>query len=171
LGHDSGGNRIKMLMLIFQVGDERYAIETTQIVEIVPMVILRKLHRVPDYIAGVFNYQGQIIPVLDLSYLINGSESRSFLSTRIILSQFAGQHGDRRILGLMAERVTQTVELAATDLIDAGYQTLDTPYLGKMALSQASNQTDMIQCIQIEKLLPLADQDNLFLALEGSKVD
>jgi chemotaxis-related protein WspB len=162
-----------MLMLIFQVGDERYAIATTQIVEIVPRVMLRKLHRVPDYVAGVFNYQGQVIPVIDLSHLINGTPSRPFLSTRIILTRFAtqsseeGRASDRRILGLMAERVTQTVELAAADLIDAGYQTLDAPYLGKMALTQK----EMIQCLRVEQLLPLTEQDNLFLALEGSKVD
>ncbi|AFY71605.1 CheW protein [Thalassoporum mexicanum PCC 7367] len=156
-----------MLMLIFQAGDERYALATDQVVEVVPMVILRQLRHAPDYIAGAFNYQGQVVPVLDLNYLLNGANSRPFLSTRIILTNFANHEGDRHILGLMAERVTQTIELAETDLVDAGYHTLDTPYLGKMTLSQ----TDMIQCIQVEQLLPLVAKDNLFLALEGSKVD
>jgi hypothetical protein len=68
----------------------------------------------------------------------------------------------------MAERVTQTVELAETELIDAGYQTLDAPYLGKMALTQK----DMIQCHAGGATIAIdGAKDNLFLALEGSKVD
>jgi chemotaxis-related protein WspB len=56
-----------MLMLIFQVGDERYAIETSQIVEIVPMVMLQKAtSALPDYVAGAFNYQGKVIPVISI---------------------------------------------------------------------------------------------------------
>ena len=59
-----------MLLLLFHLGSELYAIESSQVIEIIPTVNLRPLHHVPDYVAGLFNYRGKFIPVIDLSQLL-----------------------------------------------------------------------------------------------------
>ena len=54
-----------MLLLLFHLGSELYAIESSQVIDIIPTVNLRPLHHVPDYVAGLFNYRGKFIPVID----------------------------------------------------------------------------------------------------------
>ena len=98
-----------MLMLLFSCEDALYALDSTQVVEVIPRVILRKVHRVPEYVAGLFNYRGEIVPVLDLSHLIQGKPSISYLSTRIIMVNYLDKDNNKRYLGLMAERVTETL--------------------------------------------------------------
>jgi chemotaxis-related protein WspB len=74
-----------MLLLLFHVGQERYALESERVVQVFPNLLLKEINHAPEYISGLFNYQGQIIPVLDLSYLIQGKACPNLLSTRIIL--------------------------------------------------------------------------------------
>lgn len=153
-----------MLMLLFRVGNQHYALDTAPVLEIVPMVILRKLSHAPDYMAGVFSFQGKIIPVLDLSYRIQGLPSRISLSTRIILLELSHLKCRKYLLGLIAEHVTETLEQSPSDIVESGYQSSDAPYLGKMII----NQENLIQCIEVNNLLSPQERDNLFLALEKS---
>ena len=74
-----------MLMLLFHLENERYALESTQIIEVVPLIELKKQPHAPNYVSGVFNYRGQIVPVIDLCQLIQGKSCHTHLSTRIIL--------------------------------------------------------------------------------------
>ncbi len=153
-------------MLLFYVGDERYAIASKRVVEVLPRVALKKLHQAPPYIAGLFNYRNRIVPVIDLSHLIRGNPCRSYLSTRIVLVNY--QNGDRqasdngnspnanssasradRILGLMAERVTETADKPDTVLAAPEIQVDAAPYAGQMILDEQG----MIQCIRVDALL------------------
>lgn len=74
-----------MLLLLFHVGHERYALESERVVQVFPNLLLKEIRHAPDYISGLFDYRGQIIPVLDLSHLIQGKACPNLLSTRIIL--------------------------------------------------------------------------------------
>jgi len=59
-----------MLFLTFQLGAERYALDASRVVEVLPLVELRKIPNAPHGVAGIFNYRGQPVPVADLSDLI-----------------------------------------------------------------------------------------------------
>jgi chemotaxis-related protein WspB len=150
-----------MLMLIFSVGDNLYALDTSQVVEVIPRVLLRKLHQVPSYVAGLFNYRGAIVPVIDLCQLIQNKPSRSYLSTRIIMVNYVGKNNINRWLGLMAERVTETLKKPDIDLVDTGKLLNEAPYLGEMILDEKG----MIQRIILEYLL--LDLQHNYLTILG----
>lgn len=139
-----------MLMLLFYVGDERYVLESKLVVEVIPLVGLKKLHNAPDYVAGLFKYRSNIVPAIDLCQLMQGTACRSVLSSRIVLVNYI--RGDRtpQLLGLMAERVTQTLTKTEADLVDPGITLNAAPYLGKII----TDEQGMIQCIRVEHLLP-----------------
>ena len=46
-----------MLMLLFQLGNSRYAIPAREVVEVTPRVRLEPLARTPGYVAGLLNYR------------------------------------------------------------------------------------------------------------------
>lgn len=159
-----------MLMLLFYINNQRYALPSQQVVEVLPLINLKTLPHAPDYLAGVFNYRGQIVPVLDLSQLMGGKPCCEHLSSRIILVNYGG--GDRAkssvlsttpatsVIGLIAERVVETLHKSDVQLIDANVQIGASPYLGKILLDEQG----MIQCLQIEHLLSETEQVYLLSA-------
>jgi chemotaxis-related protein WspB len=154
-----------MLLLLFHVGENLYAIDTSPIVEIVPMVLLRKILPAPDYLAGVFNYHGEIVPAIDLCHLIQGRTCHICFSTRIIIVNYVVnyQTSDQtsRRLGLIAERVTETLKTSANQ-VEPTERMSTVPYLGDVFLDE----TRMIQQIYWEYLI--ADVHQTSLSAGGS---
>ncbi len=147
-----------MLMLLFYVGENLYALDSSHVVEVIPRVILRKTPQSPDYVAGVFKYRSVIVPVIDLCYLIQGQPSRSYLSTRIIMVNYLGKDNTKRCVGLMAERITETLNKPDSDLVDLATPIEQGPsYLGEMIMDDKG----MIQRIRLEYLLSDSQDQSL----------
>jgi chemotaxis-related protein WspB len=136
-----------MLLLLFHIDDHLYGIDTAQVAEVIPCMMLRKIQSVPDYVAGVFNYRGQIVQVIDLCKLIQGTFSRLRFSTRIIMVHYRDRAGASQYLGLMAERVTETLNRPDSIVADSSSTV---PYLGNLFMDEKG----MIQQIYWEPLVP-----------------
>lgn len=154
-----------MLCVLFTLDDQRYAVSCQRIVEVVPRVEFRSLPRAPEYVAGLLDYRGVIVPVIDLCSLVTGTPGRELYSTRIILTEYAGTGnadaaGGARILGLMAERVTEIADVPDSGLRDPGVHTADSSYLGK--ISVGTEETSMVQLIEVEHLLSDDVREMLF---------
>ncbi len=144
-------------MLLFHAGDNLYALDSSQVVEVLPMVVLRKIQHVPDYVAGVFNYRGSIIPVIDLCYLIQGTACRPRYSTRIIIVNHTTKDGREHRLGLMAERVTETLSRPDLDRKNVERVNNNVSYLGEMFMDEKG----MIQLVHWEHLIAEVQQASL----------
>lgn len=146
-----------MLALTFSIGDDRYALDARQIVEIVPLVKLKRIPTAARHVAGLFNYRGQTVPVIDLSALCLGQTARASLTTRIILVEYPA-HGTTHTLGLMAEQVTEATRRSDDEFQAAGVSAPEAPFLGGV-----SNTTEgLLQLVEISKLLPAEVRDSLF---------
>ena len=150
-----------MLMLLFYVSKDLYALESSRVVEVIPRVALRKVHHVPEYVAGLFNYRGKIVPVIDLCHLIRSTSSRLCLSTRIIMVSYPNQHDRQQYLGLIAEKITETLNKPETAFVDSGIRVKEAPYLGGMLMDEKG----IIQRIHLEQLF--ADVQNTYLLTGG----
>ena len=74
-----------MLILTFTAGGNRYAVEAARVIELVPRVELRCMPHAPAFLAGLLDYRGTVVPVVDLGLLLGSSPCQDRLSTRIIL--------------------------------------------------------------------------------------
>jgi chemotaxis-related protein WspB len=74
-----------MLLLTFRAAESLYAVDVARVVEVVPRIDLRRLPHAPAFLAGVFDYRGTVVPVIDLGILLGSEACRYRLSTRIIL--------------------------------------------------------------------------------------
>lgn len=147
-----------MLLLQFQAGKDRYGMDVSRVIEVIPMVVFRSLPHTDPAVAGLFNYRGTMVPVIDLTVLLDGAVSRPLFSTRVILVNYPGRDGEHHILGLLAERVTETVFCTEEDLLPAGIAVAGAPYLGDLFVHTG----EMIQRVAIERLLPSSLQESLF---------
>ncbi len=109
-----------------------------------PLVALRKLDKVPPYVAGLLDYGGTIVPVVDITSMLKDRPSASIISSRLIVVNYQD-----RLLGLLAEKVTHTVALDPENETDAGVEFQDADYLGPVH----AHEEGVIQLISVEKLL------------------
>jgi chemotaxis-related protein WspB len=156
-------DKTKMLFLLFGLGTDRYALAADDVGEILPLVEIKALPGAPVAIAGLINYRGRPVPVIDLSALALGRPAQQRLSTRIVLSRYGTADGAARWLGLIVEQATGMMHRSATDFVAADVDNDATPYLGPVA----SDPHGLIQWVDPAKLLPPEIREMLFQQSEG----
>lgn len=140
-------------LLTFTVAGHDYAIESRQVVEVLPLVPARPVPHMPPYMRGMFTYRGGLVPLLDLGLRLAGRPPAERLSTRVLVVDASLPEPRHRItarLGLVAEHV-----LAIRSADDAAarhplHEPPDAPYLGP--LLRLDGQT--IQLLDVGRLLP-----------------
>ncbi len=160
-----------MLLLTFNAGVNRYAIDSIRVVELIPRVDLRSIPHAPSFLVGLLAYRGKVVPVIDLGLVLADTRCGQSLSTRIILVNHApgdqnrwkndrdgsvtnggprpsGQKRDADLLGLVAERVSDLTYVKPEEIIPAPVHIPDVPYLDAIV------QTDqgIVQLIAVDRL-------------------
>jgi len=140
----------RMLFLLFQLGKDRYALDASRVVEVAPLLALKRLPHAPKGVAGIFNYRGHPVPAVDLCEMTVGRPASEQLSTRIIIVNFRRDNGADHLLGLIAENATETLRKNIDDFVESGVTVGAAPYLGPVLMDARG----VIQRINEEKLLP-----------------
>ena len=153
-----------MLFLMFSLGQDRYVLDVAQVEEVLPFLEPTLLPGAPHGVVGAINCRGSAVPLLDLSLLALGRPSASVLSTRVVLVRYPVEGGETRRLGLVAERVIETVSRELADFVPSGVDAGMPPYLGPVA----SDAKGLIQLVRAEALLPPELREILFRQLAAA---
>jgi len=136
-----------MLLLLFTLQDEAYAIDSLKVIEVIPFLMTQKIPMTPKFILGMANYRSSPVPIIDLGLLLNDQPCRQQLSTRIILTTLSLGHQFKKIIGLLAENVTETVKTPKD------WQP-PSPSQGPIFLDSSLTQHPMVRWFQPEQMLP-----------------
>ena len=147
-----------MLYLQFIVDKNRYAVSARDVVEVVPLVSLHTIPKVPQYIAGLMNYHGDSVPVVDVTMLMQGRKTSWNLSTRIVLVNIKTANNKIKVLGLMAEKLTEFMRIDDSAFQASGVKHQDAVYLGDVL----TDRNGLLQRLSIEKIIPMETQELLF---------
>jgi len=143
-----------MLLLSFNIGGEKYVINTRSIIEVTPAVRLKKLPGSIHGVCGLLNYHGTSVPVVDISLLCEKKEKIDTLATRIIIVNYHKEH----ILGVKAENVTETRQIDESEFKKTGIQVNKNKFLGDIA----EYDNKFMQLVNVEQLLTDDVRDCLF---------
>ena len=152
-----------MMLLVFTAGRDRYGIDVSEIVEVIPLVTTKATPHSPDYVAGLINYRGRVAPVIDMGALIAGSPSRELLSTRIVIVDCAEPDVDNSLLGLLVEQATEIVRCDERQFQSAGVKSEEAGYLG----SVLPDNKGIVQRISVKQILPDSVRRSLFPPVEA----
>jgi chemotaxis-related protein WspB len=152
-----------MLFLLFQLGKDRYALPAERVVEVVPMLELRRLPHAPRGVAGIFIYRGRPVPAIDLSQLALGQPASERLSTRILIVNCPDERGEPRLLGLVAEKATEMLRKEASEFVQPNVSVGAASYLGPL-LPDANGP---IQWIDEQRLVPEPVRNLLFSTISS----
>ncbi len=147
-----------MLFLLFQLGNDRYVLDASRVVEVLPLLELKQIPHAPKGVAGLFNYRGHPVPAVDLSQLTLDQPAGQRLSTRIIVVNYPDQTGKNLLLGLIAEHATEMIRRESKDFVDSGVNLGVAPYLGPVMMDGKG----VIQWVHEQRLLSEKVRDLLF---------
>ena len=135
-----------MKVLVFHIGSDRYGLRLGAIARVLPAAGLKQLPLAPAFVAGVLDFHGAPVPVIDLSQLAGKPARQLWFDTRIILLDYPVD-GATRALGLLAEHVAGIETIDPASLADSGVSAA--PFLGRVAGGAAG----MLQLVEPDGLL------------------
>jgi chemotaxis-related protein WspB len=145
------------LHLVVQVGRDQYALPAAQVVEVLPLVRLKALQGAPDGVAGLMNYRGVALPVIDLSLLVLGAPTPATAGARLVVVQYppAARGDDAASLALLVPGAHDTAQLDADAFVDGGITLDGAPYLGRVLVRPEG----VLQLVNVGELLTPALRD------------
>ena len=147
-----------MKLLVFHIGADRYGLRLRDVVRVLPLLELKHLPLAPDSVAGLMDFHGRSVPVIDLCRAAGLPSGADHFDTRIIVADYHSPEGTDHLLGLRAERVVGVQEVSDAQLTDSGVRAA--PFLGQVA----SDRQGMLQLVELEQLLPESLRALLFQA-------
>jgi chemotaxis-related protein WspB len=155
-----------ILFLIIQLGEDRYALEASQVAEIVPLVRLKSLPGAPVGVAGLMNFRGAALPVVDVNLLATGTPTAATGATRIVVVHdvIEGRAGGGGALGLLVPDARETLRLDPAGFADAGIAADGAPYLGQVLATSEG----VLQRVTIGALLSDELRDALSRSAEAA---
>ena len=120
--------------LTFKLGEEEFGVRVIKVREIMGIQQITAVPQTPDYLKGVINLRGKVIPVIDLRLKFGLAALEYTQRTCIVVVQVEGEAGPI-LVGLIVDAVSEVLNLAANDIEDTPDfgSKLSTPFILGMA--------------------------------------
>ncbi|MBF0452201.1 MAG: chemotaxis protein CheW [Candidatus Magnetomorum sp.] len=96
--------------LTFRLEDEIFAIKVADVHEVLDWTSITVVPRAPEFMRGVINVRGSVVPVADLRLKFGMTETLKTINTRVIVMELE-LDAEKTILGVMADAVQEVIEL------------------------------------------------------------
>jgi len=111
----SAGNLLSGQYLSFILGGEAYAVEILKVQEIRGWEQVRPLPNSADFIKGVLDLRGVIVPIIDLRIRF-GLEAREYTPTTVIIVLAVGEGDQRQVVGAVVDSVSDVLDVSADEV-------------------------------------------------------
>jgi len=151
-GNEQAATGTSRELLTFTLGNEEYGIDILKVQEIRGYEAVTTIANAPDFIKGVINLRGIIVPIVDMRIKFKLPKVTYDETTVVIILNVA-----RRVVGMVVDGVSDVTTLKADEIKPAPEfgSSLDTKYL--QGLGTADQR--MIILVDIEKLMSSKDME------------
>lgn len=98
------------LYLTFKLDEEVFSIDVSQVREVLDLSTITKVPKAPDFMRGVINVRGNVVPVVDMRMKFGMTPIEKTVNTRIVVMDLTLDN-EKVVLGAMADSVHDVVEL------------------------------------------------------------
>ena len=121
--------------LTFELDAEEYGLEILKVKEIIGIMNITSVPQTPDYVKGVINLRGKVIPVIDLRLRFIMEPLEYNERTCIIIVDIAGTSGKKVMVGIVVDCVSEVLNIKGDEIEDAPSfgSRLNTEYILGMA--------------------------------------
>jgi len=98
--------------VVFQLSKETYGVDISKVWEIITMQPITQVPHTAEFIEGIINLRGRVIPVIDLRKRFNLPEDEFTRSTRIVVIEISGN-----TLGMIVDGVSEVLRIPS-DIVE-----------------------------------------------------
>ncbi|EPR42331.1 CheW protein [Desulfovibrio sp. X2] len=145
----------ELLQLVtFSIGDEEFGVDILKVQEIIRTMEITKVPKAPEFVEGVINLRGKVIPIIDLRKRF-GMETRAHdKNTRIIVIEI-----NNMIVGFVVDSVSEVLRISADTVeppppVVAGVESEYIKGVGKLA-------DRLLIMLDLDRLLSREEKDVL----------
>ncbi len=137
-------------LVVFDLAEETYGVDIGSVREIIRIQEITKVPRTPNYVEGVINLRGKVIPVIDLRKKFGFSKAEHTKDTRIVVVDIGGDD-----IGVVVDAVTEVLRLSsdAVEPPSGVITTADSDYL----LGIAKLESRLVILLDLQKALAAMD--------------
>jgi purine-binding chemotaxis protein CheW len=104
--------------LTFRIDEELFALNITKVREVLEFSAITRVPRMPDFMRGVINLRGNVVPVVDLKLKLGLSRTEKTIDTRVVITEVEVD-GEKTVLGALADSVQEVLELDPSQIAPA----------------------------------------------------
>jgi purine-binding chemotaxis protein CheW len=144
--------------LTFKLADEIFALDVAKVREILELTTITKVPQTPDFMRGVINLRGSVVPVVDMRLKFGMSMTEQTVNTCIIVVE-VNLDGDTIVLGALADSVQEVVEMEPESIEPAPHigTKLDTTFIKGMGKID----DHFVMILDIDKIFSSAELTDL----------
>jgi purine-binding chemotaxis protein CheW len=101
--------------LTFQLGEEIFAIDVANVREILEYTTVTRMPRAPEYMRGVINLRGSVVPVVDMREKFGMDRTEKTIDTCIVVVEVVSGDGNI-VMGALVDSVQEVFELEADQI-------------------------------------------------------
>ncbi len=101
--------------LTFTLDQEQYAVDIGKVREVLEFTSVTRVPRTPEFMRGMINLRGSVVPVIDLRLKFGLSRTEKTVDTCIIITEVPVE-GEKVVLGALADSVQEVMELDASQI-------------------------------------------------------
>ncbi|TPV57344.1 chemotaxis protein CheW [Aestuariibacter sp. GS-14] len=153
-------------LLTFVLDDEIYGADINQIQEVLEYRRVTRVPRTPDYLLGVINLRGQVLPVVDLRHLFEMHRADMTVNTCIVIVEVSVD-GENVALGILADAVREVIELPVSDINPPPRigSRIDTKFISGMG----KYHDEFIVILNLSKVMGDEDLGDVYEAVSATK--
>ncbi|WP_024954047.1 chemotaxis protein CheW [Sulfurospirillum arcachonense] len=152
-------NQDSSRFLTFFIDDEQYGLNISHVKEIIASMNITNVPKTPDYIKGVINLRGAVIPIVDVRLKFGMDERAYDINTAIIINEI-----DNVSIGFIVDRVEDVLSIKHSELTEPPKfgTNVDTSFIESVAqinenvvmvlnLKKIFEQSELVDISNIEK--------------------
>ncbi len=114
-GGPESGDDASNQFLTFSLANEEYGVDILRVQEIKGWTPVTIIPNAPDYLKGVLNLRGTIVPIVDLRMRFN-LDTVEYTPTTVVIVLSLVTEGRERTFGIVVDAVSDVLNIAATDI-------------------------------------------------------
>ncbi len=96
--------------LTFKLGEDVFALDVEKVREVLDYTNITRIPRTPDFMRGVINLRGSVVPVVDLRLAFGMPATEKTVNTCIVVTEVS-MEGENVVLGALADSVEEVIDL------------------------------------------------------------
>jgi purine-binding chemotaxis protein CheW len=145
-------------LVSFNLDQEEYGVDVLKVREIIRMPIVTRVPNTPNYVEGVINLRGKVVPIICMRKKFGLSEAENDKQTRIMVMDMEGE-----LMGFIVDAVSEVIRISGSDIQPSPAMVAGN--IDQECIAGVINQAErLLVLLNLEKMFS-RDEKNLFTGM------